>query len=134
MQRRIERNAAAEEGVMPSENPENLIKEALSVLKEQESLICKINRTNMHGLLPDGRTLMEMLVHRDCLLQQHAVLLGAIESAQKSRGRRHSRREIKWVKTVDVLALRKQADMLGAQIRKLHAAIEEANNLTELET
>ena len=27
---------------------------------------------------------MEMLVHRDRLLQQHVVLLGAIESAQKS--------------------------------------------------
>lgn len=133
LKERISQNVIVQEGDTPDENPESLIKEALSVLRGLEKMICRINRTNMRCTLQNGRTMMEALARRDCLINQHAVLTGAIESAHEGRPDRYGRQEIKWVKVVEVAALQERVDTLTEQIRKLNAAIQEANWMTELE-
>lgn len=133
LKERISQNVIVQEGDNPDENPEGLTKEAVSALKGLEDMICRINRTNMRCLVPDGRTMMEALARRDRLINQHAVLTGAVESAHGGRGDRYGRQEIKWVKVVDVAALQKRADGLTEQIRKLNAVIQETNWATELE-
>ncbi len=133
LKERIAKNATVQEGDKPDENPEELIEDIFSALKELESIICKINRANLRCLLSDGRTMMEGLACRDRMINQHAALTGAIESAQANFSSRYSRQEIKWVKMVDVPALQKQADGLSEEIVKLNAAIQETNWVTELE-
>jgi len=130
---RIRKNATIQEGDIPDEDPGTLIDAAFALLEEQELLASRMNRANMNSLLPDGRTMMEMLAKLDGLKNQLAVLTRTIERAKGSRGERYSRQEIKWVKTVDVLALQKQADRLAMQIRKLNMLIQEENWKTELE-
>lgn len=129
---RIGTNATVQEGDIPDEAPEKLIDAAFALLEEEELLACRINRTNMHTLMPDGRTMMETLAKLDGLTRQHAVLTNAIDNAQKKRGDRYSQQEIKWVKVVDVRALQKQADRLAMQIRKLNICIQEENWKTDL--
>jgi len=128
---RIAENATVQEGDAPSEDPDVLIQKALSALAELETLICKINRTNIQATLPDGTTMMATLAQRDCLIKQHAVLNKALENTQV-KTHRQTREEIKWVKILDVQAIQKRADVLAAQIRKLNTAIQEANWQVEL--
>ena len=53
---RIVANAVVQEGDKPHEAPEQLVKEAFGVLAELETLISKVNTTNLATRLPDGRS------------------------------------------------------------------------------
>ncbi len=128
---RIEQNAIVQEGDSPAEKPELLLQKALGLLQKEASLVVQINRTNMNCLLPDGLTMMETLARRDRLINEQAVLSGAIESSYREF--RESRQEIKWVNMVDVAALQEKVDDLETQLRNLNVAIQETNWLTELE-
>lgn len=128
---RVVQNTTVQEGDTPSEDPESLTVEALSVLAELETLICKINRTNIRTILPNTMTMTEALAQRDCLKKKHAVLDDALENTHVKQ-HRYSRSEIKWVKQLNIKAVQKQADDIANQIRKLNTVIQEANWLTEL--
>ncbi|HOC69750.1 MAG TPA: DIP1984 family protein [Candidatus Hydrogenedentes bacterium] len=128
---RIEQNAIVQEGDSPAEKPELLLQKALGLLQKEASLVVQINRTNMNCLLPDGLTMMETLARRDRLINEQAVLRGAIESSYREF--RESRQEIKWVNMVDVAALQEKVEELETQLRNLNVAIQETNWLTELE-
>ncbi len=128
---RIEQNAIVQEGDSPAEKPELLLQKALGLLQKEASLVVQINRTNMNCLLPDGLTMMETLARRDRLINEQAVLRGAIESSYREF--RESRQEIKWVNMVDVAALQEKVDDLETHLRNLNVAIQETNWLTELE-
>lgn len=128
---RIEQNATVQEGDSPAEKPELLLQKALGLLQKEASLVVQINRTNINCILPDGLTMMETLARRDRLINEQAVLSGAIESSYREF--RESRQEIKWVNMVDVAALQEKVDDLETQLRNLNVAIQETNWLTELE-
>lgn len=128
---RISKNVTVQEGDVPVEDPEALIRNAFSALREEASLVGRINRTNMRCILPDGMTMMEALARRDRLINEHAALEGAIESTHE--GHRYSRQEIRFLKVVNVAALQDKVDDLKVQIRQLNAAIQQTNWLTELE-
>jgi hypothetical protein len=123
---RIVANAVVQEGDKPHEAPEQLVKEAFGVLAELETLISKVNTTNLATRLPDGRTLTEAIARRDTLSQEHALLLAAIAGCRKDPAR-YGVREIKWVATLDVAKLQKQADDLAKSLRELNALIQQAN-------
>jgi len=123
---RIGANAVVQEGDKPHEAPEQLVKEAFGVLAELETLISKVNTTNLATRLPDGRTLTEAIARRDTLSQEHALLLAAIAGGRKDPAR-YGVREIKWVATLDVAKLQKQADDLAKSLRELNALIQQAN-------
>jgi len=123
---RVGRNSVVQAGDTPHEDPDALIQEAFSVLKEQEQLVGRINEANLTSKLPDGRTIMAAIAERERLTQEHSLLQHAIANSQKEPNR-YSMSEIKWVAVVKVAALQKQSEDIAQKIRKLNAAIQETN-------
>jgi hypothetical protein len=126
LRERIVANAVVQEGDKPHEAPDQLLKEAFGALKDLEALVSNVNKTNLTTKLADGRTLTEAIARRDTLAQEHALLGAAIAGCRKEPAR-YGVREIKWVATLDVGKLQKQADDLAKSIRELNALIQQAN-------
>jgi hypothetical protein len=131
LRERIVANAVVQEGDKPHEAPDALMKEAFGVLGELEDLVSRINKTNLDTKLPDGRTLTDAIARRDTLVGQHALLVAAIGGCRKEPDR-YGVREIKWVATLEVAKLQKQADDLAKNIRELNGLVQQANWGAEL--
>jgi hypothetical protein len=123
---RIVSNAVVQQGDKPHEKPAELMKQAVGALGDLEELVTKINRTNLKAKLPDGRSLTEAIAHRDTLAAQHALYIAAIAGSKKEPDR-YSAREIKWVATLEVAKLQKQADDLAKKLRELNGHIQKTN-------
>ena len=130
LRERLSNNVKVQEGDEPAEKPEDLFKELEGALKELESLIVRINRTNQETVW-DGKTLTEMIAGKDVLSLQLSVLRTALESANV-RSDRYSRNEIKFVRTVDVNDLQKKVDDLSRDLRTLDSKLQQANWMTDL--
>src|SRR5437762_1758410 len=126
LRERVVANAVVQQGDRPHENPDQLMKEAFGVMSDLESLVAKINRTNLETKLPDGRTLTEAIARRETLIGQNALLVAAIAGCRKEP-ERYGVREIKWVATLKVSKLQKQADDLAKKIRELNGVMQESN-------
>ena len=133
LRERIVANAVVQEGEKPNEDPNELLLEATGVLSDLESLVGRINKTNLAARIADGRSLTEAIARRDHLVQRHALLAAAAAGSRKEPDR-YGVREIKWVATMEVKKLQKQLDDLGKNIRELNTAIQEANWKVVLET
>lgn len=131
LRERIVANAVVQEGESPSEDPNALMLEAAGVLSDFESLVARINKTNLSARLPDGRSLTDAIAARDALVQRHALVQAAAAGSRKEPDR-YGVREIKWVATMDVKKLMKQADDLAKTIRELNGAIQQTNWEVEL--
>lgn len=131
LRERIVANAVVQEGDAPHEDPEKLMQQAVGAMDELEGLVSRINATNLATKMPDGRTLTQAIARRDTLIQHHSLLQAAILGSRKEADR-YSVREIKWVATMKVPKLQKQADDLAKKIRELNAQIQEVNWQTEL--
>jgi hypothetical protein len=138
LQTRIERlrgrlTAAAlvQEGEKPTEDPQALLAELMRLADQLEELIVRVNRTNLSTTLPDGRTLTDGLARRDILTLRQTALRQVADAAA-DRQQRYGLSEIRILATVDVGALRQQADELARERRELDAAIQETNWQTEL--
>lgn len=128
---RLISNVRLQEGDEPSEQPAELFKELDSCLVQLESLIARINKTNMHTKA-DGRTLTEMMAEKEVLTKRIAIIADVADKANETQDR-YSRSEIKMVTTIDVKALNKQMDKLSERLRKLDISIQGLNFLTDLE-
>ena len=128
---RLVANARVQEGEQPGEDPMELLAEVDQVSAQLESLISRINLTNAHVTL-EGKTLTELLARREVLTQRISLMHSLLESAGNTvlRG---SRMEVKVYSTVDVKALRKQADGLSLELRTLDTAIQGRNWLEDLQ-
>lgn len=121
IQQRIQQNVLVQEGDEPSENPQDLINEALELNKTLYNLIKRIHLTNAHG-----ENLINLLSRRDLLIAQHQVLQQALDHAQRD-SERYSMREIKWLKTIPIAKIQKQADDISATLRQLNVDIQSTN-------
>lgn len=130
LKERISNNVKVQEGDEPAEKPEDLFKELDGSLKELESLIVRINRTNQETVW-EGKTLTEMIAGKDVLSLQLSVLRSVLEAANV-RSDRYSRNEIKFVRTIDVNPLQKQVDDLSRDLRELDSKLQQANWMTDL--
>ena len=130
LRERLSNNVKVQEGDQPAEKPEDLFKELDGCLKELESLIVRINRTNQETVW-EGKTLTEMIAGKDTLSLHLSVLRSVLDSANV-RSDRYSRNEIKFVRTVDVNVLQKQVDDLSRDLRELDSKLQQANWMTEL--
>ena len=128
---RVVANAVVQQGDKPHEKPADLLKQAVGAMGDLEDLVTKINRTNLKAKLPDGRTITEAIAHRDTLAAQHGLYIAAIAGSKREPDR-YSAREIKWVATLEVAKLQKQADDLAKKLRELNAAIQKTNWSAEL--
>lgn len=128
---RLVGSAVVQEDEQPPENPQELFAELDRLFVQLADLIARINRTNLTATLTGGETLTNALARRD-VLRLRAEIVRSVAEAATAPGNRYSRTEIKMVPTVDVAALRKQADALSQEYRELDFAIQEANWATEL--
>lgn len=126
LRERVVRNAVVQQGEKPHEDPAKLLKEAHGVLDELESLVARINRTNLAAKASDGRSLTALLARRDMLTQRHALLKAAVAGSHKEP-ERYSVSEIKWKAVLNVASLQKQADDLAKTLRELVAQIQQIN-------
>lgn len=130
MKERLSNNVKVQEGDEPAEKPEDLFTELDASLKELESLIVRINRTNQETVW-EGKTLTEMIAAKDMLSLKLSTLRAVLEAANV-RSDRFSRNEIKFVRTVDVNALQRQVDDLSKSLRELESKLQQANWMTDL--
>lgn len=131
LRERVVANAVVQEGDKPHEDPTKLMREAFGVMEQLETLVSQINVTNLRTKLSDGRTITAAIARRDTLVQQHALVIAAIAGCRKEPDR-YGVREIKWVATLKVAGLQKQADDLAKKIRELNALIQQTNWKAEL--
>ena len=127
---RLKDNALVQEGEHPAENPTELLTELEQDAAKLEALIARINLTNA-AVKAEGKSLTELLARREALTQHISILHSLLDVAGKTV-MRGSRMEVKIRSTVDVAALRKQADGLSEELRKLDTTIQSTNWLTDL--
>ena len=127
---RLNNNAKVQEGDTPAEQPEALMKELDGIIERLETLVAAINRTNA-ATVHDGRTITDLLAHRDCLSSKVKVMRSFLDAAS-AKVDRYSRTEIKIVSTVPVKELQAEVDRLSAQLRQVDETIQELNWTTDL--
>lgn len=126
LQQRINSNVMIQEGDQPSENPQSLIQEAFQLNNELYLLIERIHRTNAQAHTDQGSSLIHLLSQRDALTHQHRIIQQAIDHTRRENGR-YSSSEIRWVKTVSVSELQKQADSISQLLRQNNLEIQSSN-------
>lgn len=127
---RLNQNAKVQEGEEPSEAPEELMAELDRIVGRLEELIAKINLTNS-GTVHNGRTITELLAHRDCLKSKIQIMRNFLDNAS-SRVNRMTHSEIKIMSTVPVSEMQKKVDALSKELRECDELIQELNWTTEL--
>jgi hypothetical protein len=131
LRERLRASALVQEGEAPPEDPQELLAELDRLLGQLRDLVGRINRSNLAARLPDGTSLTDALAARDTLALR-AGILEALAEAASNRVNRYSRTEIRMVPTVDVGAVRRQADAVARERRELDTAIQGVNWSTEL--
>ncbi|MCM3745226.1 DIP1984 family protein [Sporosarcina luteola] len=126
LKRRISLNLKIQEGEKPAEDPNEMLTELDSNMKELTSLIQRINRTNCSVQFDEKRTLADALVERDQKWDKRLILAKIAEEGS-IRNDRYSRSEIKIMSTVDVSAIQKQVDQLSKEFRELDTKIQGLN-------
>lgn len=123
---RIYNNVLVQEGEMPSEDPNILLKEFMALQSELSSIIKAINKTNSNTPFNDKMMISDALVERDAILSKRSVLSTAADMASQKQDR-YSRTEIKNVSTIDVKNFQKEADNLSKEYRELDTKIQGMN-------
>ncbi|CAM4073636.1 DIP1984 family protein [Acinetobacter pragensis] len=126
LQQRINSNILVQEGDTPSEDPNQLIQEASAVNRELHALIQRIHATNAQAAASSGKKLLELIIERDALTSQHPILQQAIDNSRRENGR-YSSSEIRWIKTISVADLQKQADDISKLLRQNNLEIQASN-------
>ncbi len=131
LESRILQDALVQEGDEPAENPIELLAEQQAAIEELESLITRINKTNMTNKIERNITIADAIVTRDMLNLRRNTLERLANQAKITQSRA-TKSEIKFVATVDVKEIRKECDVASKQIRELDAEIQAANWNVEL--
>ena len=127
---RMLRNAKVQEGQQPAEDPVALVDEFEALSAELVDLITRINLTNS-TIRVDGRTMTRALAEREILKHRQAMYRDLAQAATVTQSIA-TRSEVRFVGTVTVSTMQKQADGIARELRNLDARIQEANWLTEL--
>ena len=131
LKERLIESAKVQDGDSPPEPPEQLFAEVKILTAELESLIRQINRTNAQTVFTSGCSLSDALATRDVLQMQQSINRQVARAAVIEQNR-YSRSEIRYVSTVDIRALLKEADDISKRHRELDASIQATNWATEL--
>jgi hypothetical protein len=125
-------SARHQEGDEPAEDPRQLLAEADAALDEFQRLIAAINRTNLTVQVDPGRTVTDLLAERDALRLRHSLRSELATAASRDRFAL-TRSEIRMVASVDVRALRAEADGVAQQLRALDLRLQETNWNSEID-
>lgn len=131
LKKRLYASAQTEDGTTPAESPDALLAELMRDVASFEDIVARIHRTNATARFEDGESLAHALIHKDMLRFQHLVLTNIADHAVTKEGR-YSARELRMVPTVDVAAMRREADQRAREARLLDARIQQLNWKIEL--
>lgn len=129
LKERIKESAKVQEGDEPCDNVEELYKELDDVLVQLEDLIYRINITNVQ-IVQDGDSLTRLIAKRD-VLSMRVKTLKEVVSYVAANDTRFGRNEL-YVRTIDIKALRKEADTYAKQYRELDLKIQSLNWTVDL--
>lgn len=130
LRERLIQNAKVQEGDIPSENPNELLKELYVNIQELENIIKSINQTNSATYV-DGESISDMIATRDMLGLKLSVLRSFVsECANKID--RYSNTEIRILSTVNVAEKQKEIDALSKEYRLLDTKLQGLNWTTDL--
>ena len=129
---RIVQQARHQEGEEPVEDAAELLREYDRLAGNLEDLIVRINVQNLATIIDGSQTMTGALARRDRLRQLHRMRSELADAASQGADR-YSKSEIKFLPSVDVRAMRKEADDLAREARDLDTQIQSANWTTEME-
>ncbi|MCL2861891.1 MAG: DIP1984 family protein [Firmicutes bacterium] len=128
---RICGNCRIQEGDVPNEEPNELIKEYEKLVEKFEKLVADINNTNAVTKNAKGVSIMELIAKRDCLaLKRNAY--SSIASQLRGYNVRASKSEIKFVNIVDAKTIEKKFAAVAAKYREVDSEIQALNWSTDL--
>lgn len=127
---RLNNNSKVQEGEEPSESPQELMDELDRLIIRMEELISRINLTNSKTMY-DGRTITELLAHRDCLKSKIQIMRNFLDNSS-NKVNRMTHTEIKIKSTVPVSEIQKKVDALSKELRETDEIIQQLNWTTEL--
>lgn len=130
LKERIKESAKVQEGDEPCDNVEELYKELDEALVQLEDLIYRINITNVQ-IVQDGDSLTRLIAKRD-VLSMRVKALKEVVNYVAANDIRFGRNELKYVRTIDIKVLRKEADTYAKQYRELDLKIQSLNWTVDL--
>ncbi len=138
LRERIRNNALVQEGEKTPENPDELIHQLNSCIRDLCGLITRINLTNSTTSVRENsltgekeKTLTELIAERDTLTLKLSVYRDIVSEASSSVYRARGT-EIKVLPAVNVQKLQKEIDQMSKQLRLTDNTIQETNWTTEL--
>jgi hypothetical protein len=114
------------EGGKPAEDPEEMLSRMENRASEFEGLLKRINRTNLSVTDSQGRTMTELLAERDALRARQNILSEAYQQATQKEDV-YGRQELRYVPTMDVVALRKRVETTNFRLRELNILVQRLN-------
>jgi hypothetical protein len=131
LKQRLYLSAKMQEGDQaPAEPPEELKECLIALFEKLNKLIVMINKANVSTLV-DEKNLMELIAERDKYIAIAGALHHLAECASP-KAERFSRNEIRFVPTVKIKEIRKEADGYSKKAREIDNKIQAANWNTEV--
>lgn len=127
LQNRIRPVLIVSDDKVPQENPEELLAQLRKAIRDLETLIVRINKTNNETLVEGEGSLMEALARRDSLKMLSEKLRNIRFSAQVDNSSVN-----KLTATIDIKNLQTEMDQTGRAFREIDSKIQEINWLTQL--
>jgi hypothetical protein len=127
---RLIRTAKVQEGETPAEDPQALLAELDSTIKQLTDLTQRIQKTNSSTLLINEITIADALITRDTILLKQSIYDSLVEQAATPQER--SRSEIKYSSTVSINDIQRKIEKMSREYRELDIQIQQANWETEL--
>lgn len=114
------------EGGSPSEDPIAMFARMEDRANEYGCLLYSINSVNLKATDSQGRSMTELLALRDTLRAKQGILAFAYDKATE-KDDVYGRQELRYVPTMDVVALRKKLENIGGELRELNLLIQRLN-------
>lgn len=126
LQERLKNVALVQAGEVAAEDPQALLRELDKAYGKLVVLVQRINRTNAATRVGDRCTLTDLLAQRDLLKKQNQFLHDFANAAVPKK-ERYAAGQAKYKPSVSVPEIRKAADKVAADYRKLEVQIQELN-------
>ena len=127
LQNRIRPVLIVSDDKVPQEDPEELLAQMRKAIRDLESLIVRINKTNNETPVEGEGSLMEALAKRDSLKMLSEKLRNIRFAAQVDNSS-----ITKLTATLDIRNLQIEMDQTGKSFREIDSKIQEINWLTQL--
>lgn len=128
---RIKSNIKVQQGDLPAESPDELIKLYESNMERFAWLVEKINHTNNKTAFDGQKSIADAIARRDCLGAKIRAYREFYEAATIKQDR-YNQNEIKFIRCVDAKGLQDTIDLLCKEYRELDTKLQGVNWVTDL--